>query len=98
MTAENDLALRRALETAGVEFIDENGDSPGCGCEDRPRLKRSDYNCSLRVTQGTPAALYFRRRAAGPHIGVHSFPPTTLIQNGAAPFAKCYRNPDRIYT
>jgi hypothetical protein len=25
MTAANDLAVRRALEAAGVEFIDENG-------------------------------------------------------------------------
>ena len=25
MTAANDLAVRRALEMAGVEFIDENG-------------------------------------------------------------------------
>src|SRR5262249_36815806 len=29
MTAANDLAIRRALETAGVEFIDENGGGPG---------------------------------------------------------------------
>jgi len=29
MTAENDVALRRALEAAGVEFIDENGGGPG---------------------------------------------------------------------
>jgi hypothetical protein len=29
MTAVNDLAVRRALETAGVEFIDENGGGPG---------------------------------------------------------------------
>ena len=29
MTAVNDLAVRRALETAGVEFIDENGSGPG---------------------------------------------------------------------
>src|ERR1700722_3971115 len=28
-TAANDLAVRRALETAGVEFIDENGGGPG---------------------------------------------------------------------
>jgi len=25
MTAANDLAVRRALATAGVEFVDENG-------------------------------------------------------------------------
>jgi hypothetical protein len=29
MTAANDLAVRRALESAGVEFIDENGSGPG---------------------------------------------------------------------
>ena len=35
LTAANDLAIRRALETAGVEFIDENGGGPGV------RLRRS---------------------------------------------------------
>lgn len=29
MTAANDLAVRRALESAGVEFIDEDGGGPG---------------------------------------------------------------------
>ena len=29
MTVANDLAVRRALEMAGVEFIDENGGGPG---------------------------------------------------------------------
>ena len=29
MTAANDQAVRRALEGAGVEFIDENGGGPG---------------------------------------------------------------------
>jgi transcriptional regulator with XRE-family HTH domain len=29
LTAANDLAIRRALEAAGVEFIDENGGGPG---------------------------------------------------------------------
>ena len=33
MTAANDLAVRRALEAAGVEFIDKNGGGPGCGFE-----------------------------------------------------------------
>src|SRR5689334_2727138 len=35
MTTANDLAIRRALEAAGVEFIDENGGGPGV------RLKKS---------------------------------------------------------
>ena len=30
MTAPNDLAIRRAFEAAGVEFIDENGGEPAC--------------------------------------------------------------------
>jgi len=29
MTVANELAVRRALEVAGVEFIDENGGGPG---------------------------------------------------------------------
>ena len=29
LTTANDLALRRSLEEAGVEFIDENGGGPG---------------------------------------------------------------------
>ena len=29
LTAANDIAVRRALEAAGVEFIDENGSGPG---------------------------------------------------------------------
>jgi len=29
MTVANDLSVRRALETAGVEFLDENGGGPG---------------------------------------------------------------------
>jgi len=37
MTVPNDMAVRRALETAGVEFIDENGGGPGV----RLRKKKS---------------------------------------------------------
>jgi hypothetical protein len=29
LTAANDLAIRHALEAAGIEFIDENGGGPG---------------------------------------------------------------------
>jgi hypothetical protein len=29
MTTPNDMAVRRALESAGVEFIDEDGGGPG---------------------------------------------------------------------
>jgi hypothetical protein len=34
MTAANDLAIRRALEEAGVEFIDANGGGPGVRLRD----------------------------------------------------------------
>ena len=37
MTAANDLAVRRALEAAGVEFIDENGSGPGVRLRKRQR-------------------------------------------------------------
>ena len=37
MTAANDLAVRRALEAAGIEFIDENGGGPGVRLRKRQR-------------------------------------------------------------
>ena len=39
MTAANDLTVRRALEAAGVEFIDENGSGPGVCLRKRPQQK-----------------------------------------------------------
>ena len=39
MMAANDLAVRRALEMAGVEFIDENGGGPGLRLRKRQRAK-----------------------------------------------------------
>jgi len=41
MTAPNDLAIRRALEASGVEFIDENGGGPGVRLRKRQRTKPS---------------------------------------------------------
>jgi hypothetical protein len=40
MTTTNNLAVRRALESAGVEFIDENGGGPGVRLRKRQRLKK----------------------------------------------------------
>ena len=40
MTDANDLAVRRALEMAGVEFIDENGGGPGIRLRKGPQKKR----------------------------------------------------------
>jgi hypothetical protein len=39
MTAPKDMAVRRALETAGVEFIDENGGGPGVRLRKRHQKK-----------------------------------------------------------
>ena len=39
MTAANDLAVRRGLETAGVEFIDENGGGPGVRLTKAPKKR-----------------------------------------------------------
>jgi len=41
MTATNDLAVRRALESGGVEFIDENGGGPGVRLRKPLRSKQS---------------------------------------------------------
>jgi transcriptional regulator with XRE-family HTH domain len=39
LTAANELAIRRALEAAGVEFIDENGGGPGVRLRKRSQGK-----------------------------------------------------------
>jgi len=39
MTTANDLAVRRALEGAGVEFIDEDGSGPGVRLRNPQRKK-----------------------------------------------------------
>jgi len=39
MTAANRLAIRRVLEEAGVEFIDENGGGPGARLRNRQPKK-----------------------------------------------------------
>ena len=40
MTAANDLAVRRALEMAGVESIGETGGGPGVRLRERQRPKK----------------------------------------------------------
>ena len=40
VTAANEAALRRALESAGVDFIDENGGGPGVRLRKPPKQKR----------------------------------------------------------
>ena len=40
MTVANNLAVRRALEAAGVEFIDENGGGPGVRLRKPSKQKR----------------------------------------------------------
>lgn len=39
LTTANDQAIRRALESAGVEFIDENGGGPGVRLR-KPTMQR----------------------------------------------------------
>ena len=41
LTVANDLAVRRALEATGVEFIDENGGGPGVRLRKRQRPKKT---------------------------------------------------------
>jgi transcriptional regulator with XRE-family HTH domain len=40
MTAANRLAIRRVLEEAGVDFIDENGGGPGVRLRKRQKSKK----------------------------------------------------------
>jgi hypothetical protein len=46
MTAANDLAVRRALEAAGVEFIDDHGRWPGCTASKASERKAGQLNRS----------------------------------------------------
>jgi ribosome-binding protein aMBF1 (putative translation factor) len=39
LTAANNLAVRRAFEAAGVEFIDENGGGPGVRLTKAPKKR-----------------------------------------------------------
>jgi hypothetical protein len=41
LTAPNDLAIRHAFETAGIEFIDENGGGPGVRLKKRQQKRKS---------------------------------------------------------
>jgi hypothetical protein len=41
LTAPNDLAIRRAFEAAGVEFIDENGGGPGVRLKKRQQKRKA---------------------------------------------------------
>ena len=41
MTVANNLAIKRALEAAGVEFIDENGGGPGVRLRKTPTFRKA---------------------------------------------------------
>ena len=56
-TTANDLAVRRALESAGVEFIDENGVGPGV------RLRKAEAGESVKINK--IASLKHRLSALG---------------------------------
>ena len=57
MTVPNDIAVRRALEAVGVEFIDENGDGRASGCGSGCRRKERKDTKRLR----NPMALVWQR-------------------------------------
>src|SRR5262245_50825287 len=70
MTAANDAAIRRALEDAGVEFIDENGGGPGVRLRKRHRPKKTkqptnDFGKTNPITRSSPArSLHIRNQFA----------------------------------
>ena len=53
MTAANDLAVRRALEGAGVEFIDENGGGPGSAPQGKAEARDTEKIDSWRSATWT---------------------------------------------
>ena len=67
MTAPNDLAIRRAFELAGVEFIDENGGGPGVRYESVTKkelglLNRTNNACESRLQPRINEPNLIRRR------------------------------------
>jgi hypothetical protein len=50
----NDLAVRRALEAAGVEFIDGNGAGPGCACGRRIGTQNANNRSVSRLRLAEP--------------------------------------------
>jgi hypothetical protein len=61
MTAANDLSLRRALETGGVEFT--NGDQPGVRLS-KAAVAPQSVVAGLRAPRGTGAKKPARGKAA----------------------------------
>ena len=53
MTAANDLAVRRALEMAGIVFIDENGGGPGVRLhkQSREKLRKTTIDALQRALE-----------------------------------------------
>ena len=54
LTAANELAVRRALESAGVEFIDENGGGPGVRLEERTEKHGKIDDAVPTLTEALP--------------------------------------------
>jgi hypothetical protein len=65
MTVANDMVVRRTLEAAGVEFIDENGGGPGVRLRKRQGKKPSSPN--YRPLTETGCALTPKCVATGRH-------------------------------
>ena len=87
MTTANDLAVRRALENAGVEFIDENGGGPGV----RLRRARSLAENSTARTIHVPGEKSDHVRGREPQAALRrlqtapaSVPPASARRCGSA--------------
>ena len=55
LTMANDLAIGRALESAGVEFIDENGGGPGVRLTEAPTEERMMGAVPIRALRPSSA-------------------------------------------
>ena len=67
MTAANNLAIRRALEIAGVEFIDENGGGPGV----RLRTMTAANNLAIRRALEIAGVELIDENGGGPGVRLH---------------------------
>src|SRR5580658_2174205 len=66
--AANDVAVRRALEVAGIEFIDENGDGPGIRLRNDSKKARPLSLSMMERASEPPAPLEHRPQLVRLHL------------------------------
>jgi uncharacterized protein (DUF1778 family) len=89
MTSANDLAVRRALEMAGIDFIDENGGGPGVRLGKGPEKRR--WKRRFGFTFGVVAE-FINQNDTGVRFCPENISSVALVRYGEMP----YMSPRRV--